>query len=137
MTTNADLIREAHALHAAIKAGNWRSVLEASLLLPQLADALEVESRCTTCDGHLHASGRVCICGGSGKRSEETLNMRQALQAAEARLAKVRERAIDNNGPHDSCHGCHLCRLCSAPWREGNPERHNLPDCPARPMEDA
>src|SRR3990167_8975048 len=40
---------------------------------------------CTTCDGQPHASGNVCICGGSGLRTDETLNLRQEALALRAR----------------------------------------------------
>ena len=118
---------------------NAAFIAAARTLLPQLADALEAAGRCTTCDGHPHASGRVCICGGSGRRSEETLNMRQALQAAESRLAKVRERAIIHAN-ETICEvggrNCCGCSLGPGEWHHDEPERH-APDCPARPMEDA
>ena len=72
--------------------------------------------------------------GAEVARTARTL-LPQLADALVAMHAKVRERAIDNNGPHDSCRGCHLCRLCAATWREGEPETAHAPDCPARPME--
>lgn len=36
----------------------------------------EAAESCTTCDGQPHASGSICICGGSGRRSDETKEAR-------------------------------------------------------------
>ena len=59
----------------------------------------------------------------------------RALDAAEARLAKVRERAIKPDIDGGSFYCCLLCN--GGYWQQDKPERHNAPDCPARPMEDA
>ena len=145
MITTADLLREVKRLNAEATwiAGNaskipWAMLAQIRSVVPQLAAALEAAGRCTTCDGHPHASGRVCICGGSGRRSEETLNMRQALQVAEARLAKVREREIlpvVGNDGRLCGYTCGYCRHTNhGYWDVDQPENH-APDCPARPME--
>lgn len=98
--TNADLIAEARR-----RAHNWGrhaysgdDLDRAFEMLATLADALEAAERCTTCDGQPHASGKICICGGSGRRADETLNLRQQLQASEAQVARLRALIIDYFG---------------------------------------
>jgi len=127
MTTTAALLTEARKLSpsscACAASGPcwWHSerTVEMRRLLPQLADALEDQiDRTRVAQSELQAG----------------------LAAAEARLAKVRERAMYHNVSNGSescsewqavCRGCNLCR---STWTHDGPERH-APDCPARPME--
>ena len=117
-TATADLLAEARAL---IAVAPWTSGAEvartARTLLPQLADALEAADAES-------ASYRAW----AGK-------LLASLTTAEARLAKVRERAIKPDIDGGSFYCCLLCN--GGYWQQDKPERHNAPDCPARPMEDA
>ena len=91
-------------------------------LLPQLADALAAALAACN-DGWCDFNGKVVSV--------------ERLAAAEARLAKVRERAIKRDDPNNpKVLGTAVwCMLCNGAWRQIDPERHRLADCPARPME--
>ena len=157
MTTNAALLAEARKLDAEATKGPWyahgdcgqfwishededddlgpelitvrdakfddlRFAAHARTLLPQLADALEAALAARN-DGWCDFNGKVVSV--------------ERLAAAEARLAKVRERAIKRDDPNNpKVLGTAVwCMLCNGAWRQIDPERHRLADCPARPME--
>lgn len=47
---------------------------------------------CRTCVGIPPTSGKSCVCGGTGKRDDETTNLRVALMETEAKLAGAQEK---------------------------------------------
>ena len=131
---------------------------DAASLVAQLADALAaVEERrgcpclyTSPCDPActciVAGSSRGCARCASYGSPEQRRGMAEAIvsievrcTAAEARLAKVRERAIlpptGSIETHDRRYG--LCKLCNANWGHQLGDEHtaHAPDCPARPME--
>ena len=86
-----------------------------------------------------------CECTSYGHRLFQ--RMLDALEAAEARLAKVLPLAIDTIQVVRGGEwvGGKRCRSCYAEWADGytsqghayNEPRTCAPDCPARPMENA
>lgn len=56
-----------------------------------LKQRLEAAEKCSTCYGTLHASGKVCVCGGTNRREDEVRGLRVAVLESEQRL-EVAER---------------------------------------------
>ena len=121
MTTTADLIAEARKLDLPdcvcksyptgdkVCQFHREAAFEMRTLLPQLADALEAVTR---------ELGDVAI---------EAAAARYQCETAQARLTKVRERAIHREAE---------CHLCGATWYEPYEDRDHQPTaCPARRME--
>ena len=80
--------RDAAIAESARWAAQFKSTNAAGV---QLADKLAAAETCTTCDGHPPTSGLVCICDGTGRRTDETVNLRRAVHDAEARVAALVE----------------------------------------------
>jgi len=77
-----------------------REILRYNCTAPSKAQyILELEQKlarfnvCTTCGGMLHASGLVCICGGSGAHEDEVRNLRLCYLSFE-QLVKELEQYI-------------------------------------------
>jgi len=108
MTTTAALIAEARR-YAVLP-------YDAAPLVAQLADALEAVTR---------ELGDVAI---------EAAAARYQCETAQARLTKVRERAIHRWERDERTEA--ECHLCGATWYEPYEDRDHQPtDCPARRME--
>src|SRR3990167_8283339 len=112
-------------------------------LLPQLADALEAadaeSASYRAWAGKLLASPTPAEAESAGRlrvlteKADEARREWQRAENAEARLAKVRERAIVHD--HDELSSC-MCSLCPNAWAHTEPDvETHAPDCPARPME--
>ena len=119
MTMNSDLIKEARKLDAVPGMERWHLSNRARYhaLLPQLADALEA------------AEQNVNDLNGILAKTLAAGDYRAGL--LEARLAKVRERAIHHTVAWCRRGECRSCRLCVTTWRHDGTERHTTPDCPA------
>ena len=103
--------------------GDAAFIARSRTLLPQLADALEVGH--DLCDAAVDGFKQL-----AEFRLVEQIRLTKELGEAEARLAKVRERAIK-----PASHKWQTCLLCGSEWRlKGGDETHEA-DCPARPME--
>ena len=57
------------------------------------AEAVEAQTKatCWTCGGQRHVSGKVCVCGGTNRHSDEVRNLRLAVFDAEAAVSRLRE----------------------------------------------
>ena len=121
MTTTASLIEEARKLDAEVTEKPWEAVpkraqaaaaewaLRCRPLLPQLTDAL--------------------VAAASVAEVEATLRGQIVAYHAKVRALAIPEAPDGAGTPRIRC------RLCGGVWFKGQDETHQVPDCPARPVE--
>jgi hypothetical protein len=96
----SEALREAEARIDRLQRDVGRLMCEAGVevekekRLEVLEAALRKAEICTTCGGSPHPSGKVCVCGGTGDRSRETIGLREAFFAAEARIVALEETLV-------------------------------------------